>query len=37
MAIIEAAASGVPVVASRVGGIPEVVQDNVTGMLVTAG
>jgi glycosyltransferase involved in cell wall biosynthesis len=33
-ALIEAAASGRPVVATRVGGIPEVVVDRVTGLLV---
>ncbi len=34
MSIIEAQAEGVPVVATRVGGIPEVVKDRVTGLLV---
>lgn len=34
MSIIEAQAEGVPVVATRVGGIPEVVRDKVTGLLV---
>ena len=37
MALIEAAAHGKPALASRVGGIPEVVQDNQTGILVDPG
>jgi glycosyltransferase involved in cell wall biosynthesis len=32
-----ALAAGVPVVASRVGGLPEVVRDGETGVLVEAG
>jgi N-acetyl-alpha-D-glucosaminyl L-malate synthase BshA len=34
LAALEALASGVPVVASAVGGLPEVVRDGVTGVLV---
>ena len=35
-ATLEAMAAGVPVVGSRVGGIPEMVEENVTGLLVPA-
>jgi glycosyltransferase involved in cell wall biosynthesis len=34
LAILEAMSVGLPVIASRVGGIPELVQDGVSGILV---
>jgi glycosyltransferase involved in cell wall biosynthesis len=37
MSQIEALGLGVPVVASRVGGIPETVEDQRTGLLVAPG
>ncbi len=37
MVLLEAAASGLPIVATDVGGISEVVQDGTTGFLVEAG
>ncbi len=37
LSALEALASGVPVVAARVGGVPEVVKDGETGILVALG
>jgi colanic acid/amylovoran biosynthesis glycosyltransferase len=37
VALMEAMASGVPVIASRLSGIPELVEDGVTGLLVAPG
>jgi glycosyltransferase involved in cell wall biosynthesis len=35
--VIEAYAAGVPVIASTVGGLPEVVEDGTSGLLVSGG
>lgn len=37
VSLLQTAAAGVPIVASRVGGIPEIVQDNVNGYLIDVG
>ena len=37
MSILEANASGVPAIAARIGGVPEIVEDTRTGLLVEPG
>jgi glycosyltransferase involved in cell wall biosynthesis len=37
MSVLESLAAGIPVIASRIGGIPELVEDGREGLLVPAG
>jgi glycosyltransferase involved in cell wall biosynthesis len=37
MVLLEALATGLPVIASRMGSVPEIVEDSVSGMLVSSG
>jgi glycosyltransferase involved in cell wall biosynthesis len=37
MALLEAAAAGLPIVAGRTGGVPDIVADAITGLLTTPG
>lgn len=37
IAVLEAMAMGKPVIATRIGGVPEIVEDGMTGILVPAG